>query len=266
MSVKTEELIQVINNFAPRNLEEDWDSSGWQINLGDSEVKRVLVALEITYDVIKEARKNGADFVLTHHPLIFGSIDMIDNNTATGNYMIKLIKAGISVYSAHTDFDNAFGGINDDLADRIGLFKVRRLHTHNYNGEQEPIMGRLGEYDSEKTLEEVCEIIKESLDIKRKLLAIGDPKAKIRKVAVCGGSGADAIPKLIGHCDLLITGDVKYHYGQMASESGLCVIEAGHYATEKYFAENMGDKLRSQIGDRVEIIESAIDVDAFKLL
>ena len=266
MSVKVEEFIQVINNFAPRSLEEEWDFSGWQINLGNKDVKRVLVALEITNAIIDEAIKKKADFILTHHPLIFGEIDMVDNNNVTGNYIIRLIKAGISVYSAHTDFDSAFGGMNDDLADRIGLFKVRRLHTHKYNGEQEIIMGRLGEYESEKTLEEVCEIVKESLDIDRKLLVVGDSAAKIRKVAVCSGAGADLIPQLINHCDLLITGDVRYHAGQMASESGLCVIEAGHYATEKFFAENMGDKIKSQIGDRIDIIESKINVEAFRLL
>lgn len=266
MSITTEELIQTINTYAPRDLEAEWDNSGWQINLGNTEVEKVLLTLDITNQVIDEAIDAKADFILTHHPLIFGTIDVVDCNNATGNYLTKLIKAGISVYSTHTSFDSAFGGINDDLAERVGLTRVRKLHTHKYSGEQEELIGRLGEYESEKTLDEICDIVKDALEIEQKLLVVGDPETKIKKVAVCGGAGADSIPKIINHCDLLITGDVKYHEGQMASESGLCVINAGHYATEKFFAENMGEKLKSRIGDKTEIIESTIDVDAFKLL
>ena len=266
MSVLTDELIQVINTYAPRSLEEDWDNGGWQIRLGNTHVEKIMVALEITDKVIDEAIEMGVDFVLTHHPLIFGSINVVDCNNATGNYMLRLIKAGISVYSAHTSFDSAFGGINDDLAERVGLFRVSRLYIQHENGIKEDLIGRLGEYEDEKTLEEVCDVVKEALDIDKKILVVGEPNTKIKKVAVCGGSGADAIPKIINHCDLLITGDVKYHEGQIASENGLCVINAGHYATEKYFAENICDKLRTQLDDKVDIIETTIDVEAFKLL
>lgn len=267
MSVKTDELIQVIDTYAPRELEQDWDNSGWQINLGKRNVNKILVALEITDSVIDEALANDVDFVLTHHPLIFGTLSVVDNNVATGKYIVRLIESGKSVYSTHTSFDAAFGGINDDLAERIGLNKVRKLHTHKPNGEQEDVMGRLGEYESEKTLEEVCQIVKEALTIERKLLVVGDPDTKIKRVAVCGGAGADAISGLVNrHCDLFVTGDVKHHEAQMAREGGLSLINAGHYATEKFFSENMGDKLRSQLGDKVEIIESNIDVEPFELL
>lgn len=267
MSVKTDELIQIINTYAPRDLEEEWDNSGWQVNLCQKEVKKIFICLEITGNVLNEAIENKVDFILTHHPLIFGNLDVIDCNSATGNQIIKLIKSGLSVYSTHTSFDSAFGGINDDLAERVGLHKVRKLHMHKPNGEPEEIMGRMGEYEVEKKLESVCQIVKEALKIDRKLLVVGDADTKIKRVAVCGGSGGDAIPGLINkHCDLFITGEVKHHEAQMAREGNLCVINAGHYATEKYFAENMGEKLRSQIGDKVDIIESVIDVEAFELL
>jgi dinuclear metal center YbgI/SA1388 family protein len=264
--MKTEEFIHAVNIFAPRNLEEEWDNGGWQINLGNEEVNRVLISLEITNKVIDEAISEKVDFILTHHPLIFNSIRVVDRGHYAGNYIIRLIKAGISVYSCHTSFDSAFGGINDDLAERIGLYKVRRLHTHKPSGEIEDIIGRLGEYDSHKTLDEICAILKESLNIDKKLFVIGEPDTKIKKVAVCGGSGGDLITDVIDHCDLLITGDVKYHQGQIASEGGLCVIDAGHYDTEKFFSENMSEKLKDQVDDKLELIESEINVAAFKLV
>lgn len=266
MAVSTDELIQIINTHAPRDLEEDWDNSGWQINLAEDEVSKILVTLEITDAVIDEAESIGADFILSHHPLIFGEIDVVDCNKATGNYIARLIKNNQSVYSTHTSFDSAFGGINDDLAERVGLQKIRKLHMHKPNGEPIEIIGRMGEYESEKTLDEVCNIVKDALKIDMKLIVVGDPESKIKRVAVCGGAGGDAISGLINHCDLFITGEVRHHEGQMAKEGNLCVINAGHFATEKYFAENMGDKLKSELGDRVEIIESSVSVEAFHLI
>lgn len=267
MPVSTDELIQVINSYAPRDLEEDWDNSGWQINLASDEVKRILVSLEITDAVIDEAENIGADFILTHHPLIFGNLDVVDCNSATGNYIARLIKNNQSVYSTHTSFDSAFGGINDDLAERVGLQKIRKLHMHKPNGDPIEIMGRMGDYESEKTLAEVCDIVKNALKMEMKLIVVGDPKAKIRKVAVCGGAGGDAISGLINnHCDLFITGEVRHHEAQMAKEGNLCVINAGHFSTERFFAENMGEKLKSHFINRVEIIESSVCVEAFHLI
>lgn len=266
MAVATEELIQIINSYAPRDLEEEWDNSGWQINLASEEVSKMLLTLEITDAVIDEAEKIGADFILSHHPLIFGNIDVVDCNSATGNYIARLIKNNQSVYSTHTSFDSAFGGINDDLAERVGLQKIRKLHMHKPNGDPIEIIGRMGEYESEKTLLEVCEIVKDALELNMKLIVTGNPDAKVKKIAVCGGAGGDAISGLINHCDLFITGEVSHHEAQMAKEGNLCVINAGHFSTEKYFAENMGEKLKSQLDDRLEIIESSVNVEAFSLL
>jgi putative NIF3 family GTP cyclohydrolase 1 type 2 len=106
-----------IQLLAPRELEEEWDNSGMQINMGNNEVSRVLVALEITKSLIAEAMMKGVDFIITHHPLLFNKIDQVDNNDIIGNYIIDLVKADISVYSAHTTFDEAFGGNNEYLAD-----------------------------------------------------------------------------------------------------------------------------------------------------
>ena len=123
MSININDLLMELRTIAPRELEEDWDNGGYQINMGNKVVNRVLVALEITSGVIREAVDVGADFIVTHHPLFFTKLDVIDGNTVTGSYAINLIKNGITVYTAHTSFDSVFGGNNDYLADLLDLQK-----------------------------------------------------------------------------------------------------------------------------------------------
>ena len=113
--MRKEELIKAIESFAPPELAEDWDNTGVQIDMGYPEVKRVLTALEITDEVIDEAMNAEADWIVTHHPLIFTSTSCIDYAGNTGRYIERLIRAGISVYSSHTAFDKAEGGNNDYL-------------------------------------------------------------------------------------------------------------------------------------------------------
>ena len=100
MSMSMNELIAEIEMIAPRELEEEWDNSGMQINMGNNEVSRVLVALNYK-SLIAEAMMKGVDFIITHHPLLFNKIDQVDNNDIIGNYIIDLVKADISVYCSY---------------------------------------------------------------------------------------------------------------------------------------------------------------------
>ncbi|MDR0357520.1 MAG: Nif3-like dinuclear metal center hexameric protein, partial [Clostridiales Family XIII bacterium] len=121
MSTETKALIEAIEGFAPLDLQEDWDNSGWQINLGREQIARATVALDITNAVIAEAKVLRADLILTHHPLFFVPVKRIDSGDIVGRYIAELISAGIGVYSAHTSFDSAPGGMNDALAALLGL-------------------------------------------------------------------------------------------------------------------------------------------------
>jgi dinuclear metal center YbgI/SA1388 family protein len=267
MSMKMSELIAEIEIIAPRELEEDWDNCGMQINMGNSEVNRVLVALEITKGVISEAMDKNIDFIITHHPLLFDKIDVVDNNDIKGNYMIDLIKRGISVYSAHTTFDEAFGGNNEYLADRIGLSRVRKMKNKKPVVKayaREHVVGRMGNFAESITMEATCRLVENALGVKGELKTVGDPDKIIRTVGLCAGSGSDSMKAAIKNgCDLFITGDIRHHEAQVAKESGLCVIDAGHYGTEKIFTENFADKLRKNVGSKIQIIESEVNSNPF---
>lgn len=268
MGIKMSELISEIEIIAPRELEEEWDNCGMQINMGNMEVQRVLIALEITKKVISEAMEKDIDFIITHHPLLFHKIDVVDNNNIIGNYIIDLIKRGISVYSAHTTFDDAFGGNNEYLADLIGLSRVRRIKNKRPSMREpvkEHVAGRMGNFTESITMEATCRLVEEVLGIKGELKTVGDPNKIIRTVGLCTGAGGDTMEEaIINGCDLFITGDVRHHEAQVARETGLCLIDAGHYGTERIFTENFADKLRKNIGTKIDVIESEINSNPFK--
>lgn len=263
MAIAFEELLYALRTIAPRDLEEDWDNGGFQINMGNKTVHRILISLEITGEVIKEAVGLGVDFIVTHHPLFFHKLDVIDANTVIGHQAISLIKNGITVYSAHTSFDSAFGGNNDYLAELLDLQKVRKLKVWTPKGDQE-LIGRMGSFHDECTLAEAASLVEKVLDLKEKVRLVGNPTQSVKKVALCTGAGGDTIASLsLEDCDLYITGDVKHHQAQMAKEMGLAVIDAGHYGTESIFVKNFSNQLKKMTRGEVEILESNIIVNPF---
>lgn len=128
-------------------------------------------------------------------------------------------------------------------------------------------MGRAGFLDEAKTLKDVCKIIKERLQIDEPIMFTGDENQKIKKIALCTGSGAGLIKKAYDHnCQLYITGDIKYHDAQLAQQLGIALIDAKHFHTEKIFAENISNQLRSIFQDKIKIIQSSVDLNPFKFL
>ncbi|NLT48744.1 MAG: Nif3-like dinuclear metal center hexameric protein [Clostridiales bacterium] len=263
MAIKVDELLDHLRIIAPRELEEEWDNGGFQINMQNQQVKRILVTLEITNAVIEEAAKRKADFVITHHPLLMKKIDVVDAGTLTGNYIVKLIRHGITVYAAHTSFDSVFGGNNDYLADLLDLQKVRRLKVWTPLGDKE-IVGRMGTFAEPMTLREAASLVESVLNLAEPPKVVGNPNATIRTVGICTGAGGDSIDAAIENgCDLFITGDVKHHQAQKAREMGLNIIDAGHFGTEYIFTQNFAEKLKKAVGDQVEILESNVIVNPF---
>ena len=254
--MRKEELIGAIEAFADPALAEDWDNTGVQIDMGYPEVKRVLTALEITDEVIDEAMNCEADWIVTHHPLIFTSTSSIDYADNTGRYIERLIRAGISVYSSHTAFDKADGGNNDYFGKLLGFNDICRFDDDN---------GYLRRADlpEEQYFGDIIKSSAEALGIDLRLFrAVGDPEVKIRRVGWWTGSGAEFIPNAYDEgCGLYITGDVKYHDAQLAKGLGLCVLDCGHYGTEKNFIDNMAEVLGRSTD--AEIIRSAADINPF---
>jgi dinuclear metal center YbgI/SA1388 family protein len=279
MSVNTKKLIEAVEALAPPNIQESWDNSGWQINLRKEEVSRVLVALEITEAIADEAKEIGAGLLLTHHPLFFMPMKNIDRGTFEGGYATALIAAGISVYSAHTSFDAAPGGMNDTLAEICGLTNVRPFlpdagldvpdgivadGSEIGSGGAGAPMARAGELEEGLPFWQYADIVAKRIGMEGRIKTTGDTDKMIRSVVVCGGGGGDYVPSVIEQgYDLYITSDLKHHQAQWAKERGLCLIDGGHYGTEKQFEPVMAAHLRKTFGAALDVVETHISCDPF---
>lgn len=263
--MKIREIIDIIEKAVPSEIQEEWDNSGIQIFASEGNIRRILVAMEINNDVVIEAQSLNAGLIVTHHPLIFRALSSVSIRNVTGQYIVDLIKSGISVYSTHTPFDKVEGGNNDWLAAKLGLSNI----TSFISGDGNQMIGRVGDFLCEITLGELADSISRKLSVPvEQLRTVGEKSELIRRVGICTGSGADlADLALENACDLLITGDVKYHDAQNAKSKGLCLIDAGHYGTEKSFAENFSKLMRRELlrlnYNEVEVIESAVDLNPF---
>ena len=114
-------IIKKIEDFAPPETAEDWDNTGWQINLGIKEVNNVMVCLSVTPQIIEQAINNNCGLIISHHPLIFNGIKKISDENVLNKLIISCIQNNIQVYSAHTNLDCTQGGVNDILCEKLGL-------------------------------------------------------------------------------------------------------------------------------------------------
>lgn len=136
MSVTGQEIVTLVEEFAPRRLAEDWDNSGWQIGDPRAQVDRVLLTLDVDSVIVREAQEKNVGLIICHHPLLMKGIKSIRLDNPRGALLADLIKCNIGVYAAHTNLDIAAGGVNAMLAERIGLSEVEVIHpaaSERYN-------------------------------------------------------------------------------------------------------------------------------------
>lgn len=226
--MKFSEFVYELNSVIPEDMQEQWDNCGIQVKTSDDEIERVLVSLEITEDVIEEAIEKDVQLIITHHPLIFGGIKSVNIDSATGKYIASLINHGINVYSCHTNFDKIGGGNNDMLCDILEMDEVGTLYDEDFT--------RCG-YCQKQSVRQIAEKLAAGTGSSSDEFRIaGNPDRIVESIALCSGAGSEYI-SLAAECgfELYITGDVKYHEARNAEESGISVIDAGHYGTERIF-------------------------------
>lgn len=260
MGISKFQLMDAMEKIAPIKLAEAWDNCGMQIDLGSKQINKILVTLEITKKIINEAKNLGVDFIVTHHPLYFSSFKNIYRNNITGNYTIGLIQQGISVFSAHTNFDKAELGNNFYLAQLLKLKNIRNLEQYG-----DEYIGLFGQLPESKLLKDIIDDLKCSLGLyPNEIKVVGNVDEEITQIGLCTGAGISMLDiAALNGCQLFVTGDVKYHDAIKAKEMGINVIDAGHYGTEKIFVPNMAKQLKDALRDNVEIFQSSIDINPF---
>lgn len=275
VNIKVRDVVEAIEDVAPLSLQESWDNSGLLIGYEYSDVNKALTCLEINNDIMEEALAKNVDMIVTHHPLIFGAIRSLCMSNYKDSIIMKLISSGISVYSCHTPFDKVKGGNNDIIAARLGLTSIKNLRGEDVESVSKMIekadeadIGRTGKFKNPLRFRQVLDLVSSELELSlRQIRAVGSLELDISKVGICTGAGADLLDMAAASgCELFITGDVKYHEAQTAKELGICIIDAGHYGTEKFFGAAMKEKLSKHFGDNIEIIESEVSIDPFQVL
>jgi len=252
------EILKYLFSVAPERYRMDGDNVGLMCGHADRRVTRLLVALDATLAVAEEAKTRGCELVVTHHPLIFGGTDTVSDATLTGRRVLAYLENGLAVISMHTNLDCAPGGVNDVLAERLGLQDLRIMPNYD----DTPYLIRYGEV-AEQTLADFVSFVKQRLACDG--LRFVDGGQSVRRVAVGGGSCGEFLTQVrekLG-CDTFVTADVKYHQFADAKELGLNLIDAGHFETENPVCAELVQKLRAAFPE-VEIIPSGVHADCIK--
>ena len=229
--MNVQEIVDFLETIAPRAMKYDWDNVGLLCGSAKQEVHKILVALDPFENVCREAAQKGADLLVTHHPLIFHAPKSVTDETDVGRSILFLARHGICAVNAHTNLDCAPGGVNDVLAETLGLSGIRVLSPMGEDSQGRPWGLLRGGLVEEQPLSAFLEQVKSRLQAKG--LRYVDSGKAVRRVAVGGGACADEMfTALDAGCDTFVTADVKYDQFLEARALGITLMDAGHYATE----------------------------------
>lgn len=250
--MKLKELASYLSNLYPKDLKASYDNVGLMVGSYEKDVKIVLLALDLTKEVMDEAKLENVDLIITHHPLLFHPLSCINLNEDLGSIINDLIKNDIANYSLHTNFDSV--KMNDYLGDLIGL-KNKEILSLNDN------IGVYGEIDK-SSLDDFIQKVKSVLNIES-CDYYGTTNIEIKRVGIIGGSGSDYFSDAKDkELDLFITGDITYTKGIEAKRLGLNVLDVGHHI-EIRFADCITKDLKN-LDDKLIVITSKTNVIPYR--
>ena len=232
------QLYRYLDSIIPSSLSCEWDNDGLMCCPdGNKEVKRVLVTLDVTAEAVEAAKREGCELIVSHHPLIFKGLKSISPENYISAKVIELIKSSVAVFSFHTRLDALSGGVNDVLAEKLGV-----KDTLPFGCDREAI-GRIGHLDAPMSLDSFASLVKKELGAPFVLTA--DAGKEVYRVALLGGEGGDFVDAAIrAGADLFVSGRIGYHRMLDGAEEGIALIEAGHFATEVAVCQRLADLVR----------------------
>ncbi|MDR0446351.1 MAG: Nif3-like dinuclear metal center hexameric protein [Oscillospiraceae bacterium] len=224
-------ILSRLFELAPAEAKMDFDNIGLLAGGARARVNGIIVALDITSEVIEEAVETGANLIVSHHPLLF-ELKRITDADVRGKKLLTMLSHGISAICMHTNLDAARGGVNDALAKAAGLGSVELLSEDGRYSDGTPFSyGRIGVLENPTGMRDYMTFLKSAL--KTHGLRYHNSGRRVSRVAVVGGSGGDYLRAAFEHgCDTLVTSDVKYDVFLDARELGINLIDADHFCTE----------------------------------
>lgn len=238
-------LIDTLNDLAPRSLAEDWDNTGLLLGDPRRDASKILTCLTLTPDVADEAMAGNYDLIVSHHPILFRPIQQLTTTETQGDMLLQLIQSRIAVYSPHTSYDNSKQGINQQLAEALGLRVLRPLRVRDDVSESVAGSGRMGTLSAPKSLKELADQAKTLFRITT-IGLVGDPDMQISRVGIACGSAAEFLSDAakLG-CDAFITGEARFHDYLKARDLGIAMLLPGHYASERGGVEQLARLIHS---------------------
>ena len=238
-----QEVIDIIESFAPLRLQADFDNSGLTCGDASREVTSALLCLDVTEEVIREAIGLGANLVISHHPLLFRGIKQVTPATRVERALLLAIRHDVALYAAHTNLDVVAKGVSDRVADKLRLSRREILHPE---GDPSRGYGIVGELEVPVESRAFLASLKETFHcpvLRHTFIHV----PFIRRVAVCGGSGASFIGAALARkADLYLSGDFKYHDFFLA-EDRLIIADVGHHESEQFTREIFHELLTDKI-------------------
>ena len=237
-----EALQAFLQEFAPPRLAESWDNVGLLVGDRRTEVRRLITCLTVTPTTVDEAIGGRAELIVTHHPLPFSAVKRLTCDTIVGRMLLKLIAAGVAVYSPHTAFDSAAEGINQRLAAGLGLTDIAALVPH----QEGQGAGRWGKIDGPLALGELAQRLMKFLGIAN-LQVVGSLKQEVRIVAVaCGAAGEFLEVARKAGADAMVLGEARFHTCLEAEAWEIGLLLPGHFASERFAVEELAGLLGKQ--------------------
>ncbi len=236
MTVK--DIYDHLNLIAPFDTAEEWDNCGLTVGSFNKTVKKIYIALDVTNEVLEAAKSFGADLVITHHPMIFTPVSQI----LCDSLVFKAVASGISFIASHTCLDKATGGVNDCLANKVGVKDLKTSCENDFlkYGEVEPC-----------SAEEFSKNIKSALG---GAVSFTDSGKTIKTVAMCSGAGGDMVAEAMAlNADAFLTGEAKHHEYLLAKDLGISLFVAGHFETENIVCEYLEKSLTDKFGSEIEV-------------
>ena len=220
-----------------------YDNPGHLVGSHQDEVKGIVVCLDCTEEAVDQAINEGASLIVSHHPVIFDGLKAVTDESI----VYRLIRAGISVISVHTNLDQADGGVNDVLCQKAGLKNVEKIADH------EGFLYRIGELEEPLTADEFAEKVSKSLNYPVKYVGTN---THIKRVAVCSGSGGSMLYEVAEQgIDAYLTADIKHDVFMDAHAMGIALFDAGHFGTEDIIVKPLAEELKKAFPD-IDIYEN----------
>ncbi len=230
--MKKNEIIKILENYAPLETAEEWDNSGWQIKSDIEDISKIMLCVSVTDDVIQQAIAQNIDLIIAHHPFIFPKI-----NNITDTKYFDAIKNNIQIYSLHTNFDKASGGTSESLA--------AKLNFDSQNIERINDFVVVHKLKKESNLDDAILKTKIALNIDKIKVVNYTTSKPVKKIAFCAGAGGSFIPELNNQgIDLYITSDVKYHDALEVAD--YTVLDVGHLESEKPSLQKINSLLENK--------------------